>query len=116
MMVRTNNGDAIDAAVLSKYFRSLVNQFFKILPMWENGEKTLVAYMRGLQAELLGCHGVIAAIDDDPGVLSLIAILQYLMDNPELSARQAKSHVFRAISICNRLKAFYAATDTEVAT
>lgn len=113
MMAGMNSGGAIDAAVLNKYFRSLVNRFFKILPMWEAGEKSLVEYMRGLQAELLGCREVIAALNYDPGMLSLISILRYLMDNPGLSARQAKSQVFRAISICNRLKAVYAAAETE---
>jgi len=45
--------------------------------------------------------------------VSLLNILQYLIDNPECSLTVVKREVFRAISICNKLKAKYA---VEVAT
>lgn len=98
----------MDATVLSNYLRTLVNLFFKILPIKEKGESSLDTYMRSLQAELLGCKELIEAIHDDPSFLSLIAILQYLIDNPSCSVAVVKREVFRAISICNKLKARYA--------
>ena len=101
----------MDAKVLSNYFRSLINCFFKILPIWESGEGSLSIYMKSLQAELLGCE----AIHEDPLFLSLIAILQYFIDNPSCEISTVKREVFRAISICNKLKARYAIPNEGVA-
>lgn len=113
MMVQTTTGVCIDAKMLGGYLRSLVNRFFKILPIKEDGEESLETYMRSLQAELLGCKELIAAINGDPLFMSLLNILQYLIDNPECSQPVVKREVFRAISICNKLKAKYV---VEVAT
>ena len=108
MMIQTKVGVPIDAVVLNNYFRALINLFFKILPIWESGESTLETYMRSLQAELLGCKELIDVIHDDHLFLSLISILQYLIDNPSLEVSTVKREIFRAISICNKLKARYA--------
>ena len=93
--------------VLYNYFKNLVNRFFKILPMRENNEDTLVIYMQSLQSELLGCKELVESINNDPTYLSLLAILQYLTDNPNEPTRVFKREVFRAISICNKLSAAY---------
>ena len=108
MMIQTTVGVPMDATMLNNYFRALINLFFKILPIKESGESSLEVYMRSLQAELLGCKELIEAIHDDPLLLSLIAILQYLIDTPECEVSVVKREVFRAISICNKLKARYA--------
>ena len=70
MMIQTTVGVPMDAAMLNNYFRTLVNLFFKILPIKESGESSLEVYMRSLQAELLGCKELIEAIHDDPLLLS----------------------------------------------
>ena len=108
MMIETTAGMPIDAEVLHNYFRNLVNHFFKILPMREQNEESLTTYMQSLQAELLGCKGLVSAIQNDASYLTLLSILQYLIDNPECTVREVKREVFRAISICNKLKAQYA--------
>lgn len=108
MMVETTAGMPIDAEVLHNYFRNLVNHFFKILPIREQNEESLTTYMQSLQAELLGCKGLVSAIQNDASYLTLLSILQYLIDNPECTVREVKREVFRAISICNKLKAQYA--------
>lgn len=107
MMIQTKAGVQMDAVVLNNYFRALINLFFKILPIWESGESSLDTYMRSLQAELLGCKELVEAIHEDPLLLSLVSILQYLIDNPSLEISTVKREVFRAISICNKLKARY---------
>ena len=115
MTIQTTAGVNMDATMLSVYLRSLVNRFFKILPIRESGEDSLETYMRSLQAELLGCKELIVAIHEDSLFMSLLNILQYLIDNPECSLVVVKREVFRAISICNKLKAKYAvemATET----
>lgn len=115
MMLETKAGVPMNAKMLSNYFRSLINHFFKILPIWESGEGSLGIYMKSLQAELLGCKELIEAIHEDPLFLSLIAILQYFIDNPSCEISTVKREVFRAISICNKLKARYTVLVEEVA-
>ena len=106
-MIDTVTGVSIDPKVLHNYFHNLVNQFFKILPMREQNEESLTTYMKSLQAELLGWKNLVVAIQYDPAYLVLLAILQYLIDEPGCSVRVVKREVFRAISICNKLKAQY---------
>lgn len=112
MTVDTTAGIPMSAELLDRYMRSLVDRFFKILPIKESeneyGEDSLDAYIRSLQAELLGCKELVVVVNEDPSFMSLINILQYLIDTPECSVRTVKREVFRAISICNKLKAKYA--------
>lgn len=114
MMIQTTAGVPMSAEVLGNYFRTLVNLFFKILPIWENGENSLSTYMKSLQAELLGCKELIEAIHADSLFLSLISILQYLIDNPDCEISSVRREVFKAISICNKLKSRYAVPTEEV--
>lgn len=107
MIVQTAPGIPMNAEVLKNYFRTLINMFFKILPLWEKKEPTLIEYMKSFQAELLGCKELVIAIREDAAFLSLISILQHLIDTPDCDVRAVKSEVFKAISICNRLKAEY---------
>lgn len=108
MMLETTAGMPIEIEVLHNYFRNLVNLFFKILPIREQNEESLIVYMQSLRAELLGCGGLVDAIQNDASYMTLLAILQYLIDNPECTVREVKREVFRAISICNKLEAKYA--------
>lgn len=110
MMLQTKAGVPMDAKILNNYFRTLINHFFKILPIWESGEGSLSIYMKSLQSELLGCKELIEAIHEDSLFLSLISILQYLLDHPESDVAFVRREVFRAISICNKLKERYAVT------
>lgn len=108
MMIETAIGVPFDSVMLNNYFHTLVNLFFKILPMKESGEETLIVYMKSLQAELLGCKELIDIIHNDSLLLTLVSILQYLIDTPECDIKAVKREVFRAISICNKLKSKYA--------
>lgn len=47
------------------------------------------------------------ALHHDHDFVTLIAIVQYLIDNPETSERTVRREVFRAISLCNKLSAKY---------
>ena len=107
MMLNTTAGNQIDSKFLKSYFKDLIDRFFKILPMRENNEKTTCVYMQSLQSELLGCKNFVEAIGEDSLYLTLLAILQYLIDNPECQLSEVRREVFRAISICNKLKSRY---------
>lgn len=104
MILRTSVNTELNSEILCNYFGTLVNQFFKILPMRENNEESLPVYIESLQVELLGCNGLVEALEFDPSFLSLVNILQFLIDNPECSVKVTKREVFKAISICNKLK------------
>lgn len=97
-----------------KRFDGLVSQFFKILPIKESGDTTLKKYMLSLQREMLGCKSLIVAIHDDDRYLSLLSILEYMIehvDDPELDVATVRSDVFKAISILNKLKEQYSAIE-----
>lgn len=93
----------IDDGVLHSYFKRLVNQFFKILPIREREEASLGTYLRSLRAELLGCHGLVLQLRDDAAYLTLLSILQYLIEHPDCPVSEVKREVFKAIRICNAL-------------
>ena len=114
MMINTSINQPISHVLLKNYFESLVNRFFKILPMRENHEDSLPVYMKGLQAELIGCKSFIPDFDSNSLYMSLLCILQYLIDIPDCSVKDTKREVFGAISICNKLAEIYGDMSVEV--
>ena len=107
-MLTTTAGVPIDSKAMKKYMNSLVNRFFKILPIREQGDESLVVYLRSFQKELLGCQGLIEGLKHDALFVSLVSILQYLIDHPECSVKSVRREVFNAISVCNKLQSMYA--------
>lgn len=107
MMVMTKAEKELDSAFLDNYFGRLVNHFFKILPIKETNEETLCVYIKSLQMELIGCQELISGLNNDAAMISLVSILQFFIDHPDVSKEDLKREVFRAINICNKLKARY---------
>ena len=99
----TGDGYKLNDAMLVNRIDGLVNQFYKILPIKESGEPSLTTYMKSLQREMLGCKSLISALDTDAQYLSLLSILQYLIDN-DCDTATVKSDVFKAINILNKMK------------
>lgn len=87
-----------------KKLHCFVNQFYKILPIKESGEPTLVQYMKSLLREMLGCQALIVALENDAQYLSLLSMLQYMIDH-ECDVATVKSDVFKAINILKRMQA-----------
>lgn len=108
--MKTTIGIDIPDSLVSNYLSALVNQFFKILPIHESGEPSLKEFMRSLQIELIGAKSIITCLQNDSMYLSLIAILQYLIENdirvPD-DTPMVKREVFKAISICKKLNRKY---------
>lgn len=92
--------------VVQKYLKALIGQFYKILPIKESGEPSLGKYMNSLQREMIGCQSLIIALNNDELYLSLLAVLQYLIEN-DCDTDIVKSEVFKAISICKKLQKKY---------
>lgn len=107
MMIKVCAGEEIDSRLMKNYFHALVNSFFKILPIKEHGEKSVTVYLDSLMAEMLGCKGIIQALDFDASYMTLLSILQYLIENGDCPIKVVKREVFRAISICKKLEDKY---------
>lgn len=90
--------------LVKNYFNNLVNRYFKILPMRENNEPSLSKYLRSLRIELIGCKGIIPELREEPDFLTLLSILEYIIENPNCPIDDIRSEVFHAISICKRLQ------------
>lgn len=95
--------------LVRNYFRSLVNCYYKILPLRESGEETVGVYLESLKSEMLGCRGLLEYIQDDPSYMTLLSILQYFIDHPDCNIAEVRREVFRAIRICNKIAEKYAA-------
>lgn len=109
----TSNGLEVPQLLVNKYLKSLIGQFYKILPIKENDESTLVDYMSSLQRELIGCKSLIIALNYDELYLRLISILQFLIDN-NCTVRIVRSEVFKAINLCKQLDNKYKAEEVDV--
>lgn len=109
MSTDTRLGTAMSGEVLRNYIRSLIDRVFKILPLWESREPSLPVYLESLQGELAGCREFVRSIHEDRAFLSILSILQYLIDTPQCGVKRVKREVFRCISLCNELAARYAA-------
>ena len=92
---------------LPNYFQYLVNHFFKILPMKESGEETLAQYMSSLRFEIMGFNRLFTETNYNAYVVTLLSILQGLIDEPESDVSVFRREVFHAINICNKLQEMY---------
>ena len=106
--METSVGETLSAGLIENYFRNLVNQIYKILPMREHETASLGKYIWRLEAELIGGQSLILAIREDAYFASLVNILQYLSEHSDsCSVDQVKQLVFEGISICEKLLARY---------
>lgn len=92
--------------VLSNYLDTLVNSFFKILPIKESEPNTLENYVKSLEIELVGCNSLFEGTNFDSALLVLISILRYLQEN-ECEVSVVRREVFKSISIIKNLKKKY---------
>lgn len=111
MMYATSAGKPIKPELVGSYIKSLVNRFFKILPIYETEPDSLQAYIESLQLELIGCQELIIILHNDPAFISLLSILQYFRNNPNCSKTKLRREVFRAISICKSFDSKYVAKE-----
>lgn len=103
IIVKTRTDQEIPDELFANYLSTLVNQFFKILPIREKEEPTLTEYMKSLQVEMIGAEKLIIRLNNDSQYLRLLNILQFMIDN-DCDIPTTRSQVFKAISICNKLK------------
>lgn len=103
-----------DNQYISRYFKSLTDSFFKILPLFEESSPTLPKYVRYMLDEINSGHDILGRIDFDPLYMNLILILNDLSNQLQeevLTQEDCKYKVFTAIALCNRLSDRYAETE-----
>lgn len=108
-MITSNNTEVNDRMV-SNYINTLVNRFYKILPIKESGEDTLKRYLEGLQREMIGLRDLITLIHDDDRYLTLLTIIQYFIDH-DTDVATVRTDVFKAISILKKLQKKYCVSE-----
>ena len=109
MNVDTSLGFYVSAGLLQEYFRNLVNQVYKILPMREEGTTTLQKYIWRLSAEIAGGASLYPGLNEDACYAGLLNILQYLSNHTDdCTVEQTKQLVFEGIHLCVELEKKYA--------
>ena len=108
MNINTSLGFSVNSRLFENYFKTLVNQVYKILPMREAEMDSLQKYIWRLTAEIVGGAGLYPNLREDSYYASLLNILQYLSDHySECTVEQTKQLVFEGIHICEKLSARY---------
>lgn len=92
----TEYGEIKDVDV-EAYLKRLIGRIFKIIPMHEEGYKTLDIYVENLLRELIGNSNILLG-DELLAVTGTLKGLQ--LDNHKL----LKSDVFKALDIIDRVK------------
>lgn len=102
----------VNEMLISRYMHKFIDKIFKILPMIENNEKSVIVYMESLQAELEGYEDLFKDANTDPMLVSLLSILQWLREsvtNSNQPYKRIRREVFHAISVCKKLEDHYSA-------
>lgn len=103
----TSYGTDISREMTGSRMNTLINQFYKILPLKESETETLSSYIDSLLREMLGMKELMAELREDGLYLSLCSILQYHLDHPDRSVKDVKSDVFKAIHVIKLLRDKY---------
>lgn len=106
-MIKTVIDIPVSNQMIFNYFNDLVNCFFKILPIREHNEPTLTTYIHSLQIEILGAKDLIKELNENSKFITLVSILEYLKEHPDMVIPDVKREVFKAINICNKIKEQY---------
>lgn len=85
------------------YFDFLIGKTFKILPMKEEGNKTLKLYLESFQRELIGNQQLFTYLIDEPRFISVLSSIQFLI-NENYSTDICRKEVFKCIHILEDIK------------
>ena len=96
----------VRAELVYNQLGGLVNRFYKILPLKENGSPTLCQYEQGLLREMLGFGELMGALCYDDRYATLLSVLQYMIRyDPEVDT--VRTEVFRSIGLLKDLQKKY---------
>ena len=94
--------------IFSAYADTLVDRCFKILPLFEEGNEGLFAYVQSLIYELNGLYWTIDALKGNGDYLILLATLESISDDvmfvEDGNHAVLKREVFKCLEIIKRIK------------
>lgn len=92
--------------LFQNYMKTIINQFYKILPLKEENVPTLNTYIESFQGELLSCKKLVLKLENDSMYFRLLLVLQFLLEN-DCELEVVKREVFKAINLCKKLTVKY---------
>ena len=101
----TSYGDIPDKN-LSQYFSYLIGKTFKILPLYEEESKTLRAYLKSYQRELIGNSNLLQDLETEPKFITLLSTIEYLA-NETYDHEVCKSEVLKCTNIIHDINKKY---------
>ena len=104
-MIQTNY-NAIPNKLFLNYLNFLVGKLYKILPMFENKDKTLIKYLKNLQIELTGNLDLIEELKYDGNLQTILNNVEYIIQN-NITKKECKNIVFNSINIVKNIQNKY---------
>ena len=98
----TNYGEVPNENV-SQYLKQLVGKTFKILPLFEEGSPTLIAYIQSYQRELIGNSYLFEQLKDEPKFITLLTTVEYLA-NGTYTHEICKKEVLKCTNLINEIR------------
>lgn len=104
-MIEVNYG-ALPKESFCNYFNFLINKTYKILPMKEEGSKTLKAYLESFLRELVGNQKLVSTLVNEPQFITVLNTIQYLISE-EYTIDVCRKEVFKCIRILEHINKKY---------
>lgn len=99
---------------LFRYLQSLTGKIFKILPLYESSAPDSKKYILNFLRELLGFCELVSVVGNDSDFVAMIATIRGIADIDD-DCQSVKSDVFKAIRLCESVRArYFAEFDVEV--
>lgn len=96
----------LPSEIFCNYFDFLIGRTFKILPLKEEGNKTLKSYLENFQRELIGNQNLFTVLVDEPSFISVLSSIQFLIDE-KYDTTVCRKEVFKCIHILEKIKKKY---------
>lgn len=94
--------------LFSNYSSALIDRVYKILPLFEEKNDGLFAYVQSLIYELEGLYWVVDGVRDNPDYLTLLATLESISDDAVFCDMEnhsvVKREVFKCLEVIKKIK------------
>ena len=104
-MIEVNYG-MLPRESFCRYFKFLIDKTYKILPMKEEGSKTLQAYLESYMRELIGNKELVIILVDEPQFITVLNTIQFLISE-DYTVETCRKEVFKCIRILENINNKY---------
>jgi hypothetical protein len=101
------NYSAIPVELFSNYLEYLISQIYKILPMSEQNDRTIISHLMNLQVEITGNLELMKKIKYDGNFQKVLANIEYLIHNKDLEIFKIRKIVLNTTNIIKKIKEKY---------